>query len=78
LSIEKAALSSPLLSGENGNRVGLFNRLGAGVLRIGGNSSDATGWQRTGPDETSGVITPAAVDRLSSFDHACRWRVIYG
>ncbi|AIP04042.1 lipoprotein [Burkholderia pseudomallei] len=78
LSIEKAALSYPLLSGENGNMVGLFNRLGAGVLRIGGNSSDASGWQRTGPDETSGVITPAAVDRLASFVQACRWRVIYG
>ncbi|WP_324658555.1 glycoside hydrolase family 44 protein [Burkholderia thailandensis] len=78
LSIEKSALSYPLMSGNDSNLIGVFNRLGPSILRIGGNSSDNTTWQRGGTDQTDGVVTPVAVDRLAAFARACNWRVIYG
>jgi hypothetical protein len=44
LSYEKSKLSQPLFTGSNSDLIGLFNLLGRGVLRIGGNSVDETNW----------------------------------
>jgi hypothetical protein len=78
LSYEKAKLSQPLFSGSNTDLVGLFKRLGNGVLRIGGNSVDETTWMPTGAGQTSGQTAPSDVDALGSFISAVGWPVLYG
>jgi hypothetical protein len=78
LSYEKSKLSQPLFSGSNSSLIGLFNRLGNGVLRIGGNSVDKTTWMPSGAGQTSGQTAPSDVDALTSFISAVGWPVLYG
>jgi hypothetical protein len=78
LSYEKSKLSQPLFSGSNANLIGLFERLGNGVLRIGGNSVDETNWAPNGAGQTSGQTAPPDVDALASFISAVGWPVLYG
>ena len=78
LSYEKSKLSQPLFTGGNSNLVGLFKRLGNGVLRIGGNSVDETNWNGNGPGQTSGQTAPSDVDSLASFLSQAKWPVLYG
>ena len=78
LSYEKSKLSQPLFSGSNANLIGLFKRLGNGVLRIGGNSVDETSWAPNGPGQTSGQTAPSDVDALAAFISAVGWPVLYG
>ena len=49
LSYEKSSLTEPLFTAANTNLIGLFQRLGPSVLRIGGNSVDKNAWTPTGP-----------------------------
>lgn len=78
LSYEKSVLASPLFSGGDAALIGLFRRLGSGVLRIGGNQVDRTHWDPSGPGGTPGEIAPADVDRLAAFARDTGWPVIYG
>jgi len=78
LSYEKSKLSQPLFAGNNANLIGLFKRLGDGILRIGGNSVDETNWASNGPGQTSGQTAPSDVDALAAFVSAVGWPVLYG
>jgi hypothetical protein len=78
LSYEKSKLSQPLFTGSNSDLIGLFKRLGNGVLRIGGNSVDETAWNPTGPGLTSGQTAPSDVNSLAAFLDAAEWPVLYG
>jgi len=78
LSYEKSKLSQPLFTGSNANLIGLFKRLGNGVLRIGGNSVDETNWMPNGAGQTSGQTAPSDVDSLAAFASAVGWPVLYG
>lgn len=78
LSYEKSKLSQPLFSGTNSNLIGLFKRLGKGLLRIGGNSVDETNWNGSGAGQTSGQTAPPDVDNLAAFLSAVDWPVLYG
>jgi hypothetical protein len=79
LSYEKAALSSgSLFTGSNTNMIGMFKRLGASLLRIGGNSVDQTVWNPTGAGRTAGQVAPPDVDGLAAFLQATGWQVLYG
>jgi len=80
LSYEKSALyENPyLFNGTNSNLIGMFKRLGTGVLRIGGNSVDRNVWNASGAGHTSGQIAPADVAALAAFVKATGWQCIYG
>jgi hypothetical protein len=78
LSYEKSALALPLFSAENAALVSLFTRLGASLLRVGGNSVDQTTWTPNGAGLTAKQIAPPDVDRLAAFLRATNWQVIYG
>jgi len=78
LSYEKSGLSEPLFTNSNANLIGLFKRLGNGVLRIGGNSVDETNWTPNGTGQTTGQTAPSDVDSLAAFVSAVGWPVLYG
>ena len=76
LAYEKQSLLTPLFA--DSNLLGLFRRLGPGVLRIGGASVDQSVWTADGPGRTPGQVAPADVDALASFLRATGWSCIYG
>jgi len=76
LAYEKDSLLTPLFT--DSNLHGLFQRLGTGVLRIGGASVDQSVWTPNGPGQTSGQLAPSDVDAFASFLHATGWSCIYG
>lgn len=78
LSYEKSALSTPDFSAANTNLIGLFETLGPGLLRIGGNSVDETSWSPTGTGQTSGQTAPPDIDALAAFLTSVNWPVLYG
>ena len=77
-SYEKTSLATPFFSASNQPLGRLFRRLGPGLLRLGGNSVDRTGWRMTAPRPSPGTVTAADVDRLASFLRATGWRALYG
>ena len=77
LSYEKAKLSGAFFSADNAPLVALLTRLGPGLLRVGGNSVDATRWQPAGPGLTTGALAPADLTRLGAFLRATNWKVLY-
>jgi hypothetical protein len=81
LSYESAILNpGTYFSPENVTLIALMHALGdAGVLRIGGNTSERTVWGPAGaaaPDSI--VITPKAIDRLAATLRVLGWKLIYG
>jgi hypothetical protein len=78
LSYEKSQLYGPLFSASNTDLIGMFNRLGPSVLRVGGNSVDRNVWTPNGPGQTSGQIAPSDVDSLAAFVKAAGWQCLYG
>ncbi len=78
LSYEKSSLSEPLFTATNTNLVGLFQRLGPSLLRIGGNSVDRNVWTPNGPGQTTGQIAPSDVAALAAFVKAAGWQCLYG
>ena len=96
LSYETSQLSDPsFFSRANGPLAGFHRRLGAaGILRIGGNTSEFSVWSPTaaaiqptvealGPDTgrqpaPRRSVTPLAVRNLRSFLELSGWRLIYG
>jgi hypothetical protein len=78
LSYEKGDfVTESLFTGSETSLAGLFNRLGKGVLRIGGNSTDATIWNPDGPGNTAGQVSPIDVDNLKQFLALTNWKLIY-
>ncbi len=78
LSYEKSSLTEPLFTASNADLIGLFKRLGTGVLRIGGNSVDRNVWTSNGPGQTAGQIAPGDVASLAAFVKAIGWQCLYG
>jgi hypothetical protein len=78
LSYEKSTLYEPLFTGTNSNLIGLFERLGPSVLRIGGNSVDRNVWTPNGAGQKSGQIAPSDVASLAAFVKAVGWKCLYG
>jgi hypothetical protein len=78
LSYEKSSLYEPLFTASNANLIGLFKRLGASVLRVGGNSVDRNIWTPNGPGQTAGQIAPSDVAALAAFVKAAGWQCLYG
>ena len=78
LSYEKSTLYEPLFTGSNSNLIGLFERLGPSVLRVGGNSVDRNVWTPNGAGQTSGQIAPSDVAALAAFVKATGWKCLYG
>jgi hypothetical protein len=78
LSYEKRYLAVPCFAPGNAHLLGLFRGLGAGLLRIGGDSVDRTQWTPQGAGRISGQVAPPDVDALAGFVRGCGWRVLYG
>ncbi len=78
LAYQKQTLSTPLFTGSNADLIGLFKRLGSGVLRLGGTSVDQTVWTPQGKGQTLGQIAPSDIASLASFLRATGWTCIYG
>jgi hypothetical protein len=78
LSYEKSQLYGPLFTASNSDLIGMFQRLGPSILRIGGNSVDRNVWTPNGPGQTEGQIAPSDVDSLAAFVKAAGWRCLYG
>jgi hypothetical protein len=80
LSYEKSTLyENPyLFTASNSNLIGLFQRIGPSVLRIGGNSVDRNIWNPTGASQTEGQIAPSDVNALAAFVKAAGWQCLYG
>jgi len=79
LSYEKVTfVTESLFTAANTSLAGLLNRLGNGVLRLGGNSVDQTLWTPDGPGNTSGQVSPVDVDNLAAFVALTNWKVLYG
>ena len=83
LGYEISSVSEPgLLAASNESYVQFVRTLGpAGVIRIGGNTSDYASWSADGPAVSSPqgtVVDRRAVDDLGSFLHATGWRLIWG
>jgi hypothetical protein len=78
LAYEKQSLTTPLFTGAGGDLIGLFQRLGPSVLRMGGTSVDQSIWTPDGKGQTAGQIAPSDVDALAAFLRAAGWTCIYG
>jgi hypothetical protein len=80
LSYEKSTLyENPyLFTASNSNLIGLFQRLEASVLRVGGNSVDRNVWAASGMGQTAGQIAPGDVAALAGFVKAAGWQCLYG
>jgi len=95
LSYESAVLSDPaFFAPDNAELIGFFRQLGAaGVLRIGGNTSEYSVWTPSGGDYAEAIephgpdlgeapakkrpVTPRAIQNLRGFVDATGWSVIY-
>jgi hypothetical protein len=81
LSYEKSHLTDSFFTPGNAPLIKLLQLLGSGILRLGGNSVDATSWLATAPPTTGGTIGmhigTADVDALGQFLNATGWRTIY-
>ena len=79
LSYEKGDfVSESLFTAANASLAGLFNRLGNGVLSLGGNSLDKTLWTPEGYGNTAGQVSPIDVDNLAAFIALTNWKALYG
>ena len=60
--------------------INMLKNLGPGVLRIGGNSSDETGWtgRARGINTSIDSLTTTDIDKLSAFSAASGWPVMFG
>jgi hypothetical protein len=78
LAYEKQSLLTPLFTFANTDLIGLFRRLGPGVLRIGGPSVDQSVWAPDGPGQIPGQIAPPDIAALAAFLRDAGWSCIYG
>jgi hypothetical protein len=81
LSYEKSHLTDSFFTGENSPLIALCRLLGPSVLRLGGNSVDATSWDPTAPANPPATIGTtigtADVDGLDDFLAATGWKALY-
>jgi hypothetical protein len=81
LSYEKSHLTDGFFTGESASLIALFKLLGPSLLRIGGNSVDATTWDPSASPADAGAIGTtigtADVDALRSFLDATGWTALY-
>jgi hypothetical protein len=77
LSYEKFWLYQPLFTQANTNLAGIFRRLGASILRIGGNSTDQNTWTPNGAGQIAGQIAPSDVASAAAFVKATGWQCLY-
>lgn len=82
LSFETSILAktTKFLSSGNPVLVQLIKNLGSGILRIGGNSSDATPWSAHSRNAGSGndSLYTSDIDSINVFAKALQWPVIFG
>ncbi|HEY2513466.1 MAG TPA: hypothetical protein VGI39_21505 [Polyangiaceae bacterium] len=80
LSYEKTQLTTGLFSASDAPLIALFQLVGGGVLRMGGNQVDRSEWYSAPSSDASAdsTITKAEVDDLSGFAKASGWKVVYG
>jgi len=77
----KILAESPEILNENNKvLIQLIKNLGAGILRIGGDTSDETFWTGNVRTSTTGTdsLTTTDVDRLAAFSNAIGWPVLFG
>jgi hypothetical protein len=77
LSYEKSAMTYSYFHESNQHLVGLFRRLGDGVLRIGGGSVDHVMWTPSSTG-THLQVTPVEIKALAGFLQATGWLCLYG
>ena len=87
-SYEKADLTEAHFRLDNAAMINLYQNLGGGVLRVGGNQVELIYWSRTGAHPPASakvpagkklqVIGPAALDNLYAFAKQSGWRVLHG
>lgn len=81
-SYETGTLSSypNYLNSSNTVLLQLMKNLGSGIIRLGGNSSDAITWTGTARNVSTPAnsITTTEVDNLSGFSKALGWQVLFG
>ncbi len=81
LSYEKSHLTDQFFTAANAPLIALFKLLGPSLLRIGGNSVDATTWDPTSPPADAGAIGTTIgagdVDDLRAFLDATGWTALY-
>ena len=77
LSYEKTAMTYSYFYPSNAHLIGLFRRLGDGVLRIGGGSVDQVMWT-TNTKPTHLQVTAAEIKALAGFLEATGWLCLYG
>jgi len=74
-------VDSPEFLNENNKvLIQLIKNLGQGILRIGGNSSDLIKWAGSASTAKTpaNTLTTSEIDRLSAFDKAIGWPVLFG
>jgi hypothetical protein len=77
LSYEKLAMTYPYFHASNQHLIGMFRRLGDGVLRIGGGSVDQVMWTADATG-THLQVTPVEIKALAGFLEATGWLCLYG
>jgi hypothetical protein len=78
LSYSKEKMLGTLFTGGNKSLIGVFQRLGVGMLRLGGTSVDQSVWTPDRPGGQQGYVAPADVDNLADFLAATGWTCLYG
>jgi hypothetical protein len=78
LSYEKEAISYAYFHASNHDLIALFQRLGDGVLRIGGGSVDQILWTADSEGATHAQVSPANIKALAGFLQATGWSCLYG
>jgi hypothetical protein len=78
LAFDKATIYQGIFTASNSYLIALCQALGPGVLRIGGNSVDATVWTPNGAGSVTGQVAPSDVNNFAAFIHATGWKCIYG
>jgi hypothetical protein len=78
LSYEKGSISSPRFTSASTQLIGVHQLLGKSLLRIGGNTVDATVWVPNGKGQTQGQVAPPDIDALAGFLKATGWQCLYG
>lgn len=78
--VAQLADTTRYLHSENEALVRMLRNLGPGLLRIGGNTSDKTGW--TGAPRTpftgNDSLTTTDIDRFAAFAERTGWKVLFG
>ena len=77
-SFERRTLTTPLFRAANGPLVALFRLLGPSVLRLGGNTVERVGWDRSGAGQAPSVVGPPDLADLRGFLDAVGWQAFHG